>query len=770
MPRHSLAFLIATLHASTTHLKVAPSFEQARGQWPDPAIKFSAATEDYRLLLGESFAKIVTSDGQISFEPVGGRLTSPIAGAPAVTSSNYFVGPNAITKVLHFSRVTYRAVWPGIDLIFKVSGTSIEYDFAVDPYADASVIAIRFNGAMLEIESSGAIGITTGKAKLRQEPPIAIQHSRRISVDADIRGNTLRLHPRNYDPAQALLIDPILTASSHLPFTIDETSARIAAGPDGTIVVAGTVWGWLGFFGVGYQSPPAGGTDVVVVKLSADLNSIVFITYIGGGQHESLGGLAVDSHGNILIAGQTSSSDFPTTPGAFQTAFQAQGDSAFISKLSADGKVLVFSTFLSGSERGDANAIAVDREDNVIAAGFTIGKGFPTTAGSYRPVPSEKSLDAWVAKLPPTGTPPIFVTTFGGSSFDRGYQLNVDPAGNVFLGGITESTDLPVTQTAVQTEVKGSFDVFLAQFSADGRSLLYCTYLGGNAYEFPNSIELGSAGDVFVGGFTNSSSFPRVPDVGARYYPFASMFVTKLNTRSRDINFSRLDGRANSSVAVALASQSSGHLRVFGYTGDRTMPQSGDALSPSPMPFGIGQSAWIATIDPGGNLSEASLLYGSPRDPATPVRLGEEPFDKTQLLRAVKSGPNEALVLSASASTRFPATFGAFLDRPFATGYFLRGLAVSRIDFASKCAFTFSTAAIAFPASGGSQTVDVITTPECNWTVSPDQYWLGLQPLSRTQFRVSAPASTGPARSGQIAVGGKVLRVDQAAAPAQPIR
>src|SRR5439155_1546373 len=186
--------------------------------------------------------------------------------------------------------------------------------------------------------------------------------------------------------------------------------------------------------------------DAFVTKLNPLGTSLLYSTYLGGsGADEGLG-IAVDGAGNAYVTGQTGSTDFPTTAGAFATSFNG-GDDAFVTKLNPLGTGLLYSTYLGGSGADEGLGIAVDGAGNAYVTGETDSTDFPTTAGAFD-TSANGGFDAFVTKLNPLGTSLLYSTYLGGSGSDCGSGIAVDGAGNAYVTGSTGSANFPTTPGA----------------------------------------------------------------------------------------------------------------------------------------------------------------------------------------------------------------------------------------------------------------------------------------------------------------------------------
>ncbi|PYV39317.1 MAG: hypothetical protein DMG06_23500, partial [Acidobacteria bacterium] len=257
-----------------------------------------------------------------------------------------------------------------------------------------------------------------------------------------------------------------------------------------------------------------------------------YSTYLGGSGDDFgvpfLDGVAVDATGNAYVIGWTNSTDFPTTPGAFQTTLAPGtcGDppntfpcnDAFVAKLNAAGTALVYSTYLGGTGDDFGQSIAVDPAGNAYLSGETNSTDFPTV----NPIQGANagSTDSFVAKLNPAGDALVYSTYLGGSDGDFAPMIEIDPRGNLYAEGFTFSTDFPTTAGAFQTTLSPGTcgtppdtfpcpDTYVTKLNRHGSRLVYSTYLGGSGGEVCGSqIAVDHAGNVYINGTTNSTDFP----------------------------------------------------------------------------------------------------------------------------------------------------------------------------------------------------------------------------------------------------------------------
>jgi len=203
-----------------------------------------------------------------------------------------------------------------------------------------------------------------------------------------------------------------------------------------------------------------------VAKLNPAGSGLLYATFLGGSDGDRGSGIAVDGGGNAYVTGPTYSSDFPTTPGAFDTTYS--GPDVFVAKLNPAGSGLVYATFLGGSSVDHGFGIAVDGGGNAYVTGVTASSDFPAIPGVFDTTHNGEG-DAFVAKLNPAGSGLVYATFLGGSSDDQGFGIAVDGSGNTYVTGRTYSSDFPTTPGAFDTTFDGYYyDAFVVKLVAGG--------------------------------------------------------------------------------------------------------------------------------------------------------------------------------------------------------------------------------------------------------------------------------------------------------------
>lgn len=258
----------------------------------------------------------------------------------------------------------------------------------------------------------------------------------------------------------------------------------------------------------------SGNNDIFITKLNASGSSLMYSTFIGGNSHDIAYDIAIDNTGAAYVTGWTGSPDYPTTSGAFDQSYN-DGWDVFITKLDTNGSSLIYSTFIGGEWREQADCITIDSTGAAYVTGSTLSPDYPTTSGAYDESYNSKEIsltDVFVTKLDASGSFLIFSTFIGGTRNNEGYGIAIDDTCAVYVTGYTTSSDFPTTGGCFDDSFNGSMpifaDVFISKLNPSGSSLLYSTFVGGASIDIVRDIALDSTGAAYVTGQTSSSDYP----------------------------------------------------------------------------------------------------------------------------------------------------------------------------------------------------------------------------------------------------------------------
>jgi hypothetical protein len=452
--------------------------------------------------------------------------------------------------------------------------------------------------------------------------------------------------------------------------------------------------------------------DAFVAKLDPTGSRLEYVTYFGGSGDDYATGIAVDGSGNAYVTGFTNSADWPTahapqaSPGGglCGNANPEPCFDAFVAKLDATGTTLVYSTYLGGSADDYGQGIAVDSAGSVVVTGFTASADFPTTA-TLQSVHAGR-YDAFVTKLEPAGSSLVYSIYWGGSADDYGTSIALDPAGNTYATGYTNSPDFPTASPLQATSgggtcgtppsIEACFDAYVVKVNADGSQLVYSTYLGGSGGDYGRGLAVDASGDAYVTGLTTSTDFPVTAGAlqTAGGGTSVDAFVTKLDPTGSSVVYSTYLGGTGAEAGFDIAVDTAGNAYVAGYAYGNGLPLA----SPVQAVNGGYYDAFLAMLNAAGSaLVFSTYLGGSGNEEARGV--------------AVDPSGN-AYLAGRTFSTDFPVTSGAF-QTSYGSGAF-DGF-VAKLTNPALPVLRLSETSITFPAQG----VDTSSPPQVLTLTNP---------------------------------------------------
>ncbi len=349
---------------------------------------------------------------------------------------------------------------------------------------------------------------------------------------------------------------------------------------------------------------------------SANL-SVIYSRYLGGSDVDRGEAIAVDASGCAYVTGTTFSSNFPLVN---PVDGNASGSELFVAKYSADATDTIYCTYLGGSGGEESfGGIAVDADGRAYITGVTSSTNYPTTVGALQADPGDNNYDALTTKLSEFGNALVYSTYLGGDNDDVGLDIVVDQSGCAFVTGRTKSSNFP-TANAFQSSLGSvaNYDAFVTKLSADGGSMIFSTYLGGNGTDYGHGIAIGTAGNPYIAGWTTSDNFP----TKNAYQPTAGGsdgFVTKMGVGGDSLIYSTyLRGSTGAVDQIqGIAVDSAGAAFVTGHTSDATFP----TMSAFQGTYGGGtHDAFVTKFAPSGtSLIYSTFMGGSLADSALDI-------------------------------------------------------------------------------------------------------------------------------------------------------
>jgi hypothetical protein len=575
--------------AAANYGKLPTTFEGNVGQ-TDPQVKFLSRGSGYVVFLTSggmvfsAHSQLVANTGDqpnaktnqtqsgavIQLNLVGANPNPLAVGEiPQPGKANYFIGRDRSkwhTNVATYGKVHYKDVYPGIDLVYYGNPSQLEYDFEIAAGANPKQIQFEVKGAdSVSVDSTGDLVLQTKQGALHVKSPVLYQTYNNMKLPVS-GGFSLKSSTRvgftltGYDPTKPLVIDPVLLYSTYLGGLADDQAVGIAVDSEGSAYVTG--WTQSTNFPLASQGTTPSGTNAFIAKLDVSGSSLLYADFIGGSSDDYAQAMTLDSDNNAYVTGYTCSGDFPLV-NAFQSSMNGCYD-GFISKVSADGSSLLYSTYLGGSSQTVPYAIALNSSNEMYVAGYTYSTDFPLLNAFQTTVApnggSNYGLYGFVTHLTADGSALVFSTYLGGSTNliqNCGYPcwgqpvsviqgIAVDLSGNAYVAGYTNTYDFPTSGGAympLQNSPNYLQIGFVSEFGASG-SLLYSTFFGSTNY--PSSavgIAVDSSGSAYITGTGYSDgtfpvTTPNLCDPVMFGWSCSYGFVTKFNPTGTGLAYS----------------------------------------------------------------------------------------------------------------------------------------------------------------------------------------------------------------------------------------
>ena len=715
-----LSFCLVSILLSTAF---AQQFAQSPSRTPSSVsipvvfeLNQGQASATYRFLARNTGGEVRFTDSGPDFL-IGGRTDRAIirlrsVGVPAETraegklplqaKANYLIGRDAsrwIRNASTFAEIAYDGMYPGVDLLFYGSKDHLEHDFIVSPHTDPSEVRFTLTGAeQLELNVSGDLVASAAGEKVILRRPAAYQEidGKKIKVESAFRldhslpsGPVVSFQLGNYDPERQLVIDPVLTFSTYLAGTGMDQVTAVTTDATGNIYLTGftsssdfpTQNGEQPQLGC-IASAPTGCQNAFITKLDSTGHTLLYSTYLGGSSRDYGGAIAVDTAGNVIIAGVSESSNFPHAGAVPTLSCQTNNNCYFLASLKPDGSALNYSGQIGGAEgaytNGTNGRLAVDAPGNAYLAGITDSPNFQLTSGTLVPtITGYPYISTFVLKVDPTGKL-LYSTAIPGNaapnplaSFNNFFLptgIAVDSSGQAIVSG-TGGPGLPTTAGVVAdafpnhvTNVSNPIAGYVLQLNTTASAINYGTYVPGT--DTLGGMAVDSSGNLYLTGSTSETTLP----VSATAYQKALSpgqnctcndgFIVKLNPQGTSIlTASYLGGTPSQGNAgtsfTSIALDSHSNVFVGGATGSANFPLQ----NPFTTEWEYTSTAWemvLAGMSP--DLSSVSFgSFLSSTDGSYPG----------SIFSALTIDPNDNLVVVGTTyASDFPTTAASFEPQP----------------------------------------------------------------------------------------------------------
>jgi len=542
-----------------------------------------------------------------------------------VTYQNYFLGNDRSkwqSKVPLHKTILYKNLYAGIDMKVYSSGYDFKYDLIVGVGADPKDIKLAYEGFEELNKYNDELRICLSIIELTEEKPYTYQGDIEIDCAYKLNENTVTFDVGEYNKQIPLIIDPTLVGGTYSGMSggADQYGFAAAAGLNEDIIGGGECFG-LGYpISMGaFQTTFAGAEDMGISRFTPDGTTQLFATYLGGFGSDNPYSLLADNQDNVLIMGITNGTGYPTTTGCFDSTYNGSGDlDIVVSKLSADGTMLLGSTYVGGANndgnfdltfgynanRGD---IEVDAANNIYVSSTTNSANFPFTPGAHNTTLSGVS-DGVIFKLSPNLSTMVWGTFIGGSGNDGVTSIVLDSNEDIFFSGASSSANFPVSSPTIQSTNAGANDGIAGKLSNNGSNLIYATYIGGPGIDFSYFIDVNDMDEVFV--LTETSDRSTFPISAGKYNNAGgTVFLAQLKQDFTVYEQSTIVGGNDSTTfsqwnPTAFLVDVCGNTYVGGYGNGSSYETTNDAFKTT---HDGSEDFYFMVLEPGWN----NILFGS---------------------------------------------------------------------------------------------------------------------------------------------------------------
>tara|TARA_B100001059_G_scaffold85396_1_gene83545 strand:- start:9949 stop:13677 length:3729 start_codon:yes stop_codon:yes gene_type:complete len=469
----------------------------------------------------------------LKYSFIGANFNTLNFSQPSKAYYNFYLGNDSskwVGGVHKYSKLTFRSIYPNIDLEYEVIGERFKYNFILNPGANLSDIRVKIQGHNgLNIQSN-RIAMKTNFGVFSEIMPLSFElnggQKKVIQMKYVDRGGYIGFESSFFKSKVKTIIDPELIFSTYSGSTVDNFGFTASYDDEGNLYSGGIATSPTKFLDGVYPTTPGafdvtfnGGEpntfacDIAISKYSSNGQNLIYATYLGGNENDYPHSLIVDENNQLIVFGTSSSANYPTTANAADPFYNGDED-IIVTKFNVDGTSLVGSTFIGGfgsdgiNDNGDTRyfyaddyrgEVNLDNDGNIYVATSTSSFNFPTTLGVLQPGPSGVQ-DGVILSLNPDLTALRWSTYFGGTGGDAIYSVDISSDGDLYIAGGTSSRNIPTTPGVYSENRLGETDGFIARISSDGTQVKQATYCGTSAYDQILQLEIGKFGNVYVVG------------------------------------------------------------------------------------------------------------------------------------------------------------------------------------------------------------------------------------------------------------------------------
>jgi alpha-tubulin suppressor-like RCC1 family protein len=512
------------------------------------------------------------STGQCLVERISGANPFvPKAGTTSESKIN-LIYPHTLannnTQIKSYSYILMPDIYPHISMKLKAYGHTVEKIFIVHPGGQPDQIQIHVDGAQsFKISNDGQLTILPQGIQYSSPKAYQMINNERVAVNVCFRmenNTTYGFQLDQYNPTYPLIIDPFIAGTYFGGDNADEID-DVAVASNGDIYVAGTTRSAnipINMASSGYINsfdPISHKEDIFIARFNNDLSTLLSATFIGGSEPDTAKAIAIDLTGNVIVCGQSLSSDFPIAQ-----SYKGEGD-IIVLRMNNDLSNLLSAKFFGGSKQDMPEDMVINPNlKDIFIAGYTQSEDFDKTQD-----PKFGGItDGFVARLNHDLSSLKSVIYLGGTNDDKAFALQYNSYNNIIVGGQTYSSNFPVIAGSYDISPNGGMDGFVCEINDDLEIIMYATFVGGDRSDIINAIVVDNANKIYVSGTTSSQNFPMVDDHKAYDSQLngTDIFVARFDFHLENLEASSFLGGTSWENATDMTINSNDEIMIAGTT------------------------------------------------------------------------------------------------------------------------------------------------------------------------------------------------------------
>ncbi len=527
----------------------------------------------------EEGQQTTTEGGPLQYSFPGANIVSPEGEGEPSHPCNFFMGndPSSwVTGVRSYRSIMYRDLWDHIDLRYILGNSGLKYEFIVHPGGSMDDIEVHLEGGDLSLLPSGDMNVLMSDGTSIQDRDLLVhyQDDPTNTIEADFQVSTPNSYSfdlADHDPSRTVVIDPLFTSTFIGAGSEDFAYDHVVDDNYDVYITGKTRSPLFPTLNNPYDNSYNENWDAYVLKYDPMDSTVLFSTFLGGGDYDSGMGITLSDEGDIFVTGPTYSNYFPVTPGCNRST-PIDDEDMFVSRFSSDGSELLASTYAGGSGRDISYDIVVDETSSPYITGMTESADFPTSMTAMNRT-INGGEDIFILKFDENLASIEYSSFLGGSGNDKAFSMEIDDDYLLYLTGSTDSVDFPITVDHYGLGSGSQSNVFIITFHTFLTGAIRSILVGDAGQEEGRDIYIDDDWDIYVTGSTTSDSFPTTPNCyDASRNGLKDGFLVKADRNLSTIRYSSFIGGSKDDTGMGIGMDNAGRVLLAITTESEDMP------------------------------------------------------------------------------------------------------------------------------------------------------------------------------------------------------